>query len=285
MIEISGWLLVVIEQALIVLIFLTVFFYFRSRKLKKTLNALKAKSQQVSKEPAGSADTKELERLRDKIGLYEQSLKNLERFRDLFFDMKRKYEAYVAMQTHVLADLENTLPADESAIALKQALEKLRTEKERLEMHLMQIETELDMLMEHPHKESSGVETMTEELADAGQLVEAQQQEIQRLKQYVVDLTLEAALKDRITNSLQDLDKKNNELATALEILQDENQFLMDQIQALLQMDTQPTKGDAADMTALRERLANFEKDYQALQEKYVKLETEYLSMVDKNQS
>lgn len=283
MLEIPIWTIIVAEQIIITLIILSAVFFYKIKKLKRKISSLQDEiSNQLESSQQSMVDASELTELQDKVALYEQSVLNLEKFRDMFFQMKRKYEAYAAMQQEMLGKMDDIVGDDHASGSLNEVLEKLKSEKEQLEQHLQQVEAELDMLMGHTNSPEANPEKIGENINGIHEMLDEQQVEIQRLKQYVVDLTLEAAIKEQIDNTLDGVDQKNKELAVALEILQNENQFLVDHIQALLTMDTESETGSLAELTELKEKLSKREKEYAELQVKFTTLETEYLAISEK---
>ena len=281
--DIPIWAIIVTEQIIITLIIILAIFIYKNRKLKKKIADLQSElSSYLNTAQATVVDASELTELQDKVALYEQSLINLDKFRDMFFEMKRKYESYIAMQQELIGQVDGVLSDDAASVSLKEVLEKVKKEKEQLEQNLKQVEAELDLLMEHPDSSESNPVEISENIAGMHSMLDEQQEVIQRLKQYVVDLTLEAAVKEQIDTTLDGLEQKNQELATALEILQDENQFLVDQIQTLLAMNTESKTGGTEELAELKEKLDKREKEYSELQVKFTSLETEYLAISEK---
>lgn len=79
----------------------------------------------------------------------------------------------------------------------------------------------------------------------------------------------------------------------AIEILQDENEFLQDQIQALLKMDIESKdvrqepvneSGDAR-VLQLQKELAEKQKAYDQLYDKFTQIEAEYLKLEEEAES
>lgn len=280
MLSLPSWMLVTIEEAIIVLVALVVFFFLRARKFKKQLSQYGGQRVQdfagqlpTSKKILSPPDLKDLGVIKEKLALAEQRVKNLERFRDLFFDLKNRVAGFMEHQQHMHEHmLEAGLPLEEQK-ALIASFEKLKKEKEILEQHLRQVEDELNVLMDTP----SQLPSLIVEDLNPAIVIQQQQTKIGRLIQEIADLEIEAATGHRIQTTINQLNHQTDDLTMAIEVLQDENQFLNDQIQALLLQQTQKDQQLMNEIDLITSQLAKKEHDYDELYKKHTTLESEYL--------
>jgi DNA repair exonuclease SbcCD ATPase subunit len=281
MLTIPSWLLVLAEQTIIVLLVLVVFFYLRSRKYKRIVRRQEQGLDQndhgqhatVTKQILAPPDLKDLGVIKERLALSEQRVKNLERFRELFFDLKDRVATLMEHQQQMNQHmLEAGLPLEEQK-ALMAAFDKLKKEKEVLEQHLQQVEDELDILMVTPDVDS----LKAKESPSAAHVIHDQQAKIGKLIQEIADLEVEAATGHRIQTTINQLNEQSDELSIAIEVLQDENQFLNEQVQTLLQQ--QNPQGDQVnkEIDLLTSQLAEKQHAYDELYKKHVRLEQEYL--------
>jgi chromosome segregation ATPase len=280
MLTVPSWLLITAEQSIIVLFVLAVFFFLRSRKLKKQVLLYSRVANAGTQQPIGSSkqilsppDLKDLGIVRERLALAEQQVKNLERFRELFFDLKDRLAVLMEHQRNMHEHMQQAgLPLEEQK-ALKAAFEQLKREKTILEQHLQQVEDELDVLMDNSKKSSV---RMTEP-ASAGNVINEQQVKIGKLIQEIADLEIEAAAGHRIQTTINQLNHQTDELTMAIEVLQDENQFLNEQVQMLLQQQHQKDQQLSHEIDLITSQLAEKQQAYDDLYKKHIRLESEYL--------
>lgn len=281
MLTVSNWLIIGIIQTIIILVVLIGFFFLRARKYQelalqyKRLNTGKIPQQATDTAPILSpVDLKDLGILKEKLALAEQRVKNLERFRELFFDLKDKLTELMGKQQHMSERmLEAGLPVKEQH-ALMTSFEKLKKEKDTLEQHLHQVEAELSVLMGGPHQSPN----LIVEDVNAAAIIQSQQAEIGKLIQEIADLELEAVAAQRIQTTINQLNQKSGDLTIAIEVLQDENQFLSDQIQALLKQEHEKDQQLNRQIDLITGQFSEKEKAYDELYKKHAKLESEYLN-------
>lgn len=279
MLTLSSWLVIALEQTIIILIVLAIFFFIRARKYKKLMLQYKGLSKENIGHQATATrilsppDLKDLGALKEKLSLAEQRVKNLERFRELFFDLKDRIAGLMEHQQHMYEQMQEAgLPLEEQQ-ALMMAYEKLKEEKATLEQHLQQVEAELNLLMDSPHKPPNP----TKETANAVHVIQHQQAEIGRLIQEIADLEVEAATAHRIQTSINQLNQQSGDLTIAIEILQDENQFLNEQHQALLQQQQEKDQQLTSQIELISDQLIQKQQEYDELYKKHTQLESEYL--------
>lgn len=234
MIELPLWLFIGTVQALIILIIISVVFINKARNLKEKVSGL---GNRIN--PPGPVK-KELPvnltpgYLAERIALYKQTTNELEKFRDSFKDMINQYDAYGALQSQIFARINDAIKHDaSSSTALKAGLESLDVKYYQIEHYFKHVKTELDMLLETTRlAKTSKVEEATGNVVLTN-LLNVQKQEIQRLKKYILDLTMESKNQQQIISSINDLEKNIVELDSSLNLIQDENIYLENEISKL----------------------------------------------------
>lgn len=277
MLTLPGWLVILLEQGFIVLTLLVIVLYLRTRRQKKLLSIAREAAGQwtpaQSVRTLSSPELKDFGLLQEKLALSQQRVKNLERFRDMFFDLNNKVRGLLESQHQVHGQMQaEGLPLERQK-ALLAAFDKLRREKAQIEEHLRQLDAELELLLDDSkrHKQDQVIKS------DATEVIQSQQAEIGRLIQEIADLTLESASAKRIQSTIDQLNLKTGDLIVAIEILQDENEYLNEQNQ-LLQNKAGNSGGKAGtDIAALHKQLADKQAEYDELYEKHIRLESEYL--------
>ena len=280
MLNLPTWLIIALEQTIIVLIVVAVFYFFRARRFRKLLQQYQGSDRQTSNRPITSAttilsapDLKQLGIIKEKLALAEQRVKNLERFRDLFFELKDRVATLMQHQHDMHEDMQAAgLPLEEQ-MTLIASFEKLKQEKATLEQHLQQVEAELDVLMEGPKQPP---DLIVEDLS-AASVIQQQQVKIGKLIQEIADLELEAVAGHRIQTAINQINHQSDDLTAAIEVLQDENQFLNDHIQALLKQQQEKDQQLEHEIDLLTSQLAEKQQAFDGLYEKHARLESEYL--------
>lgn len=311
MISIPSWLLYTAEQLLFILLIFSIFFFIRARKYKKQYLASNTRLQELSAtltkveleaaenakaeaepeqlidladpedQPEAAADPDELTRLQDKLALQSQRVNSLERFRSMYFDLKKKVEELMKLQQSLNAYIEKIELEDGISDDLKEDFEKLRKEKENLELQLQQVSEQIDVLIDG----STHTQTTNKEDADAANIIQNQQNEILNLVQAIADLEIESASSQRIMATVDQLNQQSKELNLAIEILQDENQFLLDQVETLVRQPSTEESQISEKMDLISSQLDDKQREFDQLYEKYAELESEYLKILDEQQA
>lgn len=279
MIEIPFWAFIAKVQLIIVLSLIALFYFFRARSFKKrfsrNLEQAKAESASVEaehpQEGLPNQDLKALGELQEKLALAQQRVDNLERFRDMFFELKSQMDGLLEQQEKMGNQIACMSPAEQNELAAE--FEKLKKQKETLEQHLQQVEAELDVLTSPSHGPAVG----DREGGNAESIIQEQQAEIGRLIQDIADLEVEAAAAQRIQSSISNMNTNMDELAIAVEVLQDENEFLSKQIQSLLKQEQENDAQTSHQIDSLTRELAEKSQSYDELYAKHTRLESEYL--------
>ncbi len=223
---------------------------------------------------------------------YAKRIENLEKFKELYFEIKAKFNAINDLHEQFDSEVKSLL-SEEDYETLQKTLEQIKTEKEILEIKLREAEHELDTIistqgMELPKEVDSetafsAAERLNEGIQSVKSVISNQTSLIDNLKEQIKSLELEAAQTKALEDTVNSMQEQNNDLSTALEVLQDENQFLQDQIQALL-VSSQETDADTSgEIARLKAQLKEQEDKYSELHKKFTSIESEYLQLYEEH--
>lgn len=280
MITIPIWTLVTLVQLVIILLVASIILHYRYRNFKNSSQqSATAYDTPLPPQPASAKpDTallKELGQLRQRLAIAEKRVLNLEKFRELFFKIKHHMDTLLLAQEQVTSRfMAGAAPGNDPELV--QALQKLKKEKETLEQHLKQVTDELDLLLANPSHGGS----LSSEGLKAALGVKNVQEEVGNLTQIIADLEVEAATSNRINTSVTSVNTRLQEMETVMEVLQDENQFLSDQIQALLTLQRNEDAKLELEMERMSSAFTDKELELLEQKKKYTELEAEYLKLV-----
>ncbi len=313
MLTLSSWAVFVVIQAFILLLAGMVYFLFRAANAHKAALLLKQKNMVLEKRNAdlnarlagnrprtmqqdapalssanaGVDDTatatedenrkllRQLGVLRQRLATSETRIENLEKFRNLYFKTKKSIETMTATQEKLTQQITEIDLPEQTTKDLNLTIENLRKEKQVYEEHLKQVQDQLEVMMSEPRPEPD---------SDSRRLIQQQLEEIGRLTQIISELKLEASSAARMTESVTTLNEQADELNITIEVMQEENLFLQDQIQALLQQERALDQERQDKISQLESQLLEAEQKYQILNAKHAELETEYLRLQEDRQ-
>ena len=306
MLTLSSWTVLVVIQVFILLLAGMVFFLFRAANAHKAALLLKQKNMLLEKHnaelkarlagsnpgtmqrdtpalspaSAGAEDSatadenrkllKQLGILRQRLATSETRIENLEKFRNLYFKTKKSIDTMTATQDKLTQQITEIDLPEQTTKDLNLTIENLRKEKQVYEEHQKQVQDQLEVMMSEPR---------TEPDSDSRRLIQQQLEEIGRLTQIISELKLEASSSARMTESVNTLNEQADELNITIEVMQEENLFLQDQIQALLQQERELEQERQEKISQLESQLLEAEQKYQILNAKHAELETEYLRL------
>lgn len=286
MVEMPLWMVVVLEQGAIVLMAVAVFFYLRARRLKN----------QFQDQPAEAPAQTELspdEALQHKVAVYEKRLKSLERFRDLFFELKDRQGRIDDLHAQMHEQVGAVDHESEEFARVKQTMEQLQQEKANLEEHLKQVTDELDVIMgvtDHATASSDLSESLNGRHEQLGggldnikNMVDKQKREIAELHQQIADLEIEKASADELRGALDALVQRNEEMTLAVEVIQDENQYLQEQVEQMVAQQGQLDGSFVMEIDSLRRELEDKEQAYSQLEKKFADMEANYIELYEKS--
>ena len=134
-----------------------------------------------------------------------------------------------------------------------------------------------------------------ESVAELQQQLDKKKRTITELHDRLVSLKLEAEQAQALRGQVERLERTGRDMAMCVETLEEENEFLQEQIRALLHLDQSQTvyqaDGSASDGPAqdelqkLQEEIRTRDEKLKALEEKYAAMEQEYLTLYEEAQA
>ena len=219
-------------------------------------------------------------------------IKSLEKFRDNFFAMKKQLQALEASRDKLTEQLEALLPEAERSEELKALLDNLNAQHERLQDEMAQLESQSDELTKSASTNSSNTESPeSDSISELSNQIETQKRKMSELHHLVDDLQLEAEKAEALQAQLDQFDLSTRDMNMCIQVLEEENQFLQEQIKSLLQMSEDESVYDSND-SELQEKLESMQAELDdknqqlvALEEKYATMEQEYLTLYEEANS
>ena len=178
---------------------------------------------------------------------------------------------------------------------MKVNLDKLSEERNLLRQELLEIEKALEGLLDAEQlsrvKQSrlsdddidGSVEKIDVSIATIKNVVEIQKSLISDLNEKLASLSLEAKERTELQDTFHKLNAQYVEMGDAVDILQEENEFLQEQIQALLLQERETDVDTTSEMTKLKIELAEKINDYDELYNKFTQIESEYLKLEEEH--
>ncbi len=110
-------------------------------------------------------------------------------------------------------------------------------------------------------------------------IISAQISLISDLNSQIAKLSVAPEEKSVLQDSITKLETQSKKILEAIEVPQDENEFLQDQIQALLKQDAQYDTKTSHQIEVLKTHLADKNKEYDELNQKFTQVEAKYLKL------
>lgn len=238
-------------------------------------------------------DTANLQRQVDRLKL---RLDSMEKFKSLFFDLREHFQSIQAVNDVMTRELARVSTEHSEFDELMILLEKTREEKLLLVEKLDALEnvlTEIADFGDDARFESSDA-VNSKSGADLGasagrissgvdqvrKILDTQSNEIMRLIQVNNQLEDKATKGMLLENILREMDGRNKEMSSIIQILEDENEYLNAQLTAAV------SRGDVVDnlgleTVTLRAELDVSRHEVDDLEEKYAMLEVKYLEVYE----
>ena len=134
-----------------------------------------------------------------------------------------------------------------------------------------------------------------ESVAELQQQLDKKKRTIAELHERLVSLKLEAEQAQALRGQVERLERTGRDMAMCVETLEEENEFLQEQIRALLHLDQRQTvyqaDGSASDgpdqdeLQKLQAEIRTRDEKLKALEEKYAAMEQEYLTLYEEAQA
>jgi len=259
--------------------------------------------------PDPVSEGREVTHLKNRLSIYEERVANLERFKELFFDIKPRLEQQEILVERLQSELTEALDQGGEVTMLQATIEQLAYEKSDLQERVAEMSNALaelpiaqnaggpiesgtppENLASEPSVEpespagSSRIEAvgetgrlMSEDVARMREMVGGQEARIRELNTLVGDLRLEVDDKSRLEQICSDLEGRVSDLRGQAESMEQENQFLLEQISSLLKQELIKDEQFATELQRIEERMAGKETDYRELEARYADLERQYL--------
>ena len=237
-------------------------------------------------EPQGKKIDAEVNKLKDIIYNQENSLSALSKA--LKEASKNHDDPEVSESLEQLHQLVSKLErnVEESRVCM----EILESENDRLQGELTEFETRFNAMSDQiaSQKPAGAIETESQSSENVDQLkntLEQQNQKITQLAETVDNLQLEAEQAEKLKATLKEFTRGSQEMMTCITILEEENEHLLDRIDALQNNTSQSGETDDSGLTLkigkLEEEIIKKDVAYAKLQDEYLSMEKEYLSMYE----
>ena len=234
--------------------------------------------------------------LQTRIQAYETRVANLEQFRTNFFELKEKYAGAIDLGQQLHSEVGKALGEDDQPPELRDAMQKLQEENTRLEGQLSLVEQEFDNIMRNlqaatdrsglPDAES-GITTSMDNIGEGVEkirgVIATQEDRIQELTGIISELKLELTDKERLEGAVNELKQKHTELTGVIAIIQEENDFLQEQISTLLKQELDDRNSAEKQVDVLTRELEQQRASYAELEKKYAASEPAYLAAYEEN--
>ena len=277
MVSMPWWILALLVQLTLVGVFVAVFYYFQSGKVKV---ALLAAQQRLQQQLALTTEHKL------KIAEMELQLESLDAFQEMYFELQEQHEKLQLLHDE-FASKANELLSEEDRATLQTTLAQLQTEKEKLEQKLKQVGEALQRILAKQHfppeqLEAAGkaaqaaIDGVEIEVRAIGDVIEQQQRLIEQLHGQVSNLQVELDARQTLERTVSQLRDQNQEMGGVVEELKKQNQHLREQVHAMEVKERASDSHLAEQLKQLQQELVGKENAYAELYKQYVAIEAEY---------
>lgn len=237
-----------------------------------------------------------VEALQTRIQAYETRVANLEQFKQLFFEIKLKQVNSKGLEDRIRTEVEKVIPEQDQTPELRVVLSTLREENHTLEEQLNHIEQELDDVLRAagpvgiPQTETSQVAVssmsggLEDDVENIRRVISQYKNHINDLNGLVMNLKLDVKDKEQLETYTEELKSQSADLQAAMHHLEEENDFLQEQISALLKQELEKEKQIKADAVEVENKLEAQLTAYAELEGKYAEMEQSYLVAYQENQ-
>ncbi len=241
--------------------------------------------------------------LRERVATLQVRIESLEKFKTMFFDVKGKIDSQQDLIDRLKEELEKALVDGGDLTMLKATVEQLAYEKSDLQDKVAEMATRLsekqsqtgvqsevggtaapveaklneNTAVSQAEKVSASGKHMSEEVENMRETVAGQDAKIQELSQLIGELRLEVDDKERLKQIMAQLEGRSIDLDKQVNSLVQENNFLQDQISALLSQEVTKDSQFTEELQRIQERLASKESAYSQLEKKYTEMEKQLL--------
>jgi hypothetical protein len=273
MVEIPVWLLVLLEQALIVTGLLVVWLYLRSRRLSKAF-------QHISRERRDAGSQLAWEAAGVGVGHMVGQLKNT-------------YSAYNETQQQITAQLEQAAAGSQCQGEVDEVLASIHQDGEALREQIVAVADNFEAFLDDPsalpgnsrtsEQLDGSTQVLNNVIGSLTEVVDVQKEKFGRLLGIIPKLGLEQDAVKQLQASMQSLMGYSEELSLTAGVLRDENQNLQRQLQQMALEHEDSDQARRAQISRLRQALAEKDEAYSQLQKKFASLEAEYLHLYEQS--
>lgn len=256
----------------------------QQNKLKDRLEQLENQAENLeppAAEPAESAAVHEAERIGELQGVLNQQGSTLTTMRQVLDQIKQDPQAeLIEALEKELHDLEQRYREASTCIEImQQENDRLQEKVDRKDYRLEQVEAERN-----------------ESVADLQEQVGKQKRSVSELQEMVNGLQLEAEKAEQVQAKLDQFNLASRDMNMCIQVLEEENEFLQEQIKTLLQADESSSVYDKVDeennSEALKQQIEDLKNQLQEKAEKikevearYASMEKEYLTLYEETQT
>lgn len=242
-----------------------------------------------------------IQSLQERVEQYDSRVANLETFKGMFFELKQKLSDSQELNLQVHEEITRTIPVEMQSPEMQGMLERLREENSSMGEMLEYVDKQLRSIMLQagvpnrsgmPSQSSgkAGADSMSSmvmhiesEMAQVRDIIAGQKSRINELTLQIDSLQLELNDKNRLRQALQQLGKKNADMAQAMERLEQENRFLQEHISTLHSQELLITEQSREKLREFENQLLLKEKKINELERKYAEMEAQYLAVHNEN--
>lgn len=236
-------------------------------------------------------ESKLVESLRLQITGYEKRLANLEKFRELFFDMKARLSDSHARTDQLQVEVSRAVPEDEQSPELKKLLSELESENRQLNEQLEHVEDVFTNILKQTSEPVAAVEEgiagavsgIDRDVERIRSIISSQEKRIGELSTLIEEKEMALADKQEVERALEELRESGKEMESVIEVIEEENSFLQQQISMLLQQELEKDTALEQQVGELSKQLEEARAEHANLTDKFAVMEKEYLQMYEEN--
>ncbi len=238
-------------------------------------------------------DSKLVESLRLQISAYETQLSSLEKFRDLFFELKGKLADSNARGDQLQIEVCRAVPEEDQSPELKKLLKELESENQQLNEQLEHVENAFTAILKKAEQPAeaggegiagamSGIDRDVNRIRN---IISDQEKRISELSLLIEEKEMALADKEEVEKALAELRETGEEMESVIVVMEEENQFLQQQISMLLKQELDSGNKIKEEAGSLAKQLEDLQAEHARLADKFAAMEKEYLIMYEENQS
>lgn len=232
-----------------------------------------------------SDSQQEIDMLRRKLQAYATRVENLQKFKELFFELKKQFTETQQRNEELHNEFERLLPDNNEHEDIRDVLTKLRSENDNLHQQLNSLEGVFSSLptINTMRDISPPTDNITESVTRIKSIITQQEARIAELSHELNSLHIELEAQERLKLKIQKLDDETRKLKDSAHHLEEENLFLQEQISVLLRQELERDEKHKRRLLQLEEDLTQQQLNFAELEKKYTSLEREYLQIYEEN--